>query len=328
MKKLYYMIIVLMTAINVNVAFAQLEEFDPILSETARDGHINYDWHFMPTKTDWQRMNLKGRVRTIGEYHNSKSSLTGGEWTDTIRFNQDGLIEAIIAPKKDPFNPNIKFKNTIVNVSYDNGKPIRLIKGEDVEMMNGIEYRVKVINFGYTDRGELLTETNQYFTNKTGKLKVDSWQPTGSNWKYSYNIDNQIATGTTGDGADNAIYKNGLLVDWKYAESNLKPTHFTYDANGLIVAISRFWCEESCAETYYQITRNEKGDIIKVISRDYKTNSKGTRYPNQKPRIGENYTVTYTYDAHNNWTKAVVTSIYSGKRNMFYTITRNITYFE
>lgn len=327
-KALLISALLLMTGLF-NATWAQLEYFDPILSETARDGHIIYDRHFALNRTDLQRMNLKGQIKEIVENHDLRGGLIGGIWSDTIKFNKTGLFTEIVKPKKDEFNPNRRYNNTTYGYAYKDGDLQNSYKAEDHEMENGTEYRADIISFEYVGRNQPIKETHKHYVYKNKKYVPDSYQPTSSDWKYTYNIDQQIVSGTTGDGSEIVSYNNkGLLTDWEYVGSELKPTHFTYDANNLIISISRFELEEEFGEANYQITRNQQGDIVKVVHRLYRTNSKGVRTKPQQPLSTETYNVTYTYDSMNNWTKAIVKKTYSGRTSTFYTITRTFTYYS
>ena len=328
MKRLLFIAVTVLTSM---VCMGQVTYFDTnnfFLNYFTDTGYSRYDWRFEPLKTDKERGNLKGDVLKVVTVITDKTGRGFGEnFTDTTYYNTKGNIVKIVALKKDPINPNNKFRPDMWVYEYDEQDQFKwYIKLSQVEMMNGKELRREVHKAVRNSQGQIIQEITKNYS--MGKDK--KWEEFGSGdnvtWTFDYDANGSLASGK-GPLNMSLTYKNGQLT--KMQEGTFKPVTYTYDATGRLTSFKYYMIDGWDDEDFYNemsstLTYNEHGDISKAVKETWECNSKWQR---RRVNLSETYTFTYTYDEKGNWTKAVVYSKNGNNpRQLAFTINRVITY--
>lgn len=332
-RKIFTAASTMAVAVCMHAQTSYIESGNYILNKTTDTGWCDYDWHYEPmTTTDLQRGRLRGAVvkvvSTITDKTESDNVLAV---SDTAYYNAQGNLTLVVAPYKDPYNPQQKYQPRRWTYEYDaKGKLTSFTLSKEVETAGGPSPQKHVHTLQYNGRGHIEKDISRAYS-KEG----NSWEEFGGSdnvhWLFGYDANGRLTSGT-GYGSYKTVYNNGRLVSIAPTGGG-KPTSFTYDANGNMSGMKTYIIDGYDDEDYYEetavaFTYNEKGDIIKVVTETWEDTPSWTR----KQRASQKtYTIVYTYDAQGNWTKAVLSSVenYEGqvsrKANAL-TIVRAITY--
>lgn len=296
-------------------------------------GYSSYDWHYDPLKTDREREGLKGNVVKMVTVTKDKTGRGYGEdFVDTTYYNQQGYITRIGAPHIDPYNPQKKYRPDTWTYEYDaNGKLKGYIQMKEAENVNGTNLQKHVHTMQRDARGNITKEIYRAYSLEGGTWREFSGSDNVA-WTFGYDANGTLTSGTLRSDAFKLTYRNGLLTSMLASDFN-KPITFTYDAQGHMTGIKWFAREEydddvMCTEVVTALSYNEKGDLVKAVEERWMDTETWVRKSRDTQKT---YTVTYTYDAQGNWTKAVIalkTNYDGGVENQPAVITtsRTLTY--
>ena len=304
-----------------------------ILNMLTDVGYASYDWRYEPLKTDRERDGLKGNVVKMVMVATDKTGRGFGEnFVDTTYYNQQGNITKIVAPKKDPYSPKIKFRPDTWTYEYDaNGKLKGYIWMTEAAMANGTNLQKHIHTMQSDSRGNIVKEIVRAYSQEGGTWREFSGADNVA-WTFGYDANGVLTSGTIRSNDIKLTYQNGQLTSMLAADFN-KPATYTYDAQGHMTGIRWFAREEydddvTCTEVVTALTYNEKGELIKVVEDRWMDTENWVRKSKESQK---NYTITYTYDAQGNWTKAIMNmkANYGGSlqnKPAIVTVTRTITY--
>lgn len=310
MKKLSFVFALLTmfgTAATAQVTYMGTNNY--FLDFFTNTGYLSYDWRFEPQKTDLERGQLKGNVKRVVTTIVDKTGRGFGEnFSDTTLYNQAGNIIKITARKVDEFNPRNKFVPDVWTYQYnDNGRLTNYTWMTQVESMNGKYMQKHIHDMKYDARGYLSKEIYTAYSLEADKTWKEFAHHDEPEWTFSYDASGTLTGGLYRN--FNLTYQNGQLVKMK-ADDFDKPVTFTYDANGRMTSVKHYSVDgydddEWYYETTNTFTYNPEGYISKVTHEQWEMTPKWQR---KKRSDLTTYTITYTYDAQGNWTKAVMKS--------------------
>ena len=304
-----------------------------ILNMLTDVGYASYDWRYEPLKTDRERDGLKGNVVKMVMVATDKTGRGFGEnFVDTTYYNQQGNITKIVAPKKDPYSPKIKFRPDTWTYEYDaNGKLKGYIWMTEAAMANGTNLQKHIHTMQSDSRGNIVKEIVRAYSQEGGTWREFSGADNVA-WTFGYDANGVLTSGTIRSNDIKLTYQNGQLTSMLASDFN-KPITFSYDAQGHMTGIKWFAREEydddvMCTEVVTALSYNEKGDLVKAVEERWMDTETWVRKSRDTQKT---YTVTYTYDAQGNWTKAVIalkTNYDGGVENQpaVITISRTLTY--
>lgn len=291
-----------------------------------------------PPQNDWQALGLKGKVKSLKE-------LTGGEVTEVLRFNKQGILTEridllgilntdvkynvvggkISVTRKGPSLTEIK-KQGVVSTTYEYNRK-GLLKGYILTYASNQKRRTYL---KYDNRGNCIEQ-------KTSGFQAEYALP-GGKWVYTYNKNNQktseVYYNLKGKLRLEVVYtysKSGKLALIQYVDADRVWTwqKSKFDKNGNIIEVSKYSKNGELSD-HYRYEYDVEGNKIKK-SKDYLRDEPACTYYDKKGNIIKfhspanmfmaSYTHTYTYDKYNNW--IVKNESSAGEK-----YTREIEYYE
>jgi len=331
-KNFYYMIVTALLFMGYCLTCrAQVTYFETnnfLLNLFSSTGSVSYDWRFEPQKTDYERGQLKGMpTKIVTNIKDNTGRGFGTQFTDTTYYNAQGNITKVVALKKDEYNPSNKFRPDEYVYKYNTeGQLTNWTKFSETDNIDGHHLTKHVHDINRDNQGRATQEIYRAYTLK-GQKWEDFTTGDGLNYTFSYDANGNLSGGKMFFPAYDLTYQNGQLVKLT-AEGFNKPITYTYDAQGRMTAFKFYAIDGMDIEEYYEtgvtLTYNEKGNIAKAVKTTWICNSKWVR---RRAIETCTYTMTYTYDAQGNWTKAVIQSK-SGKSpsQKAFEINRSIEY--
>jgi len=309
---------------------AQVTYFDTnnfLLNFFTNTGFSAYDWRYEPQKTDYERGQLKGKpLKIVTNITDNTGRGFGTHFTDTTYYNAQGNITKVVALKKDEFNPKNIFEPDVYIYEYTDKNILKQwVNYSQVEMMNGKEWRANVHIMTQDNRGNIIKEQYQACSKNGNQWeKFSDTEP----WTFTYDANGVLTGGMFNTLNMKLTYKNGQLV--KMQEGTSKPVTYTYDLAGNLTSIKYFMIDGMDIEEYIEnavtLTYNEKGEIVKAVKTIWECTSKWVR---RRALQSETFTITYTYDLYDNWTKAVAYSKMGKQpRNTAFVLERSLDYGE
>lgn len=319
------------TGLQAQVTYMETNNF--FLNMLTDLGYASYDWRYEPLKTDMERGGLKGNVVKVVTVITDKTGRGFGEnFVDTAYYNQQGNITKVVAPKKDPYNPQQKFRPDSWVYEYGaDGKLKGYTKMTEAAMANGTCLEKHVHTMQRNGSGNIVKEVYRAYAQEGGSWREFSGSDNVA-WTFGYDANGALSSGTIRSDGPKLTYRNGCLVSLSPGDAS-KPATLSYDANGHMTGIKWFTREEydddvMCTEVVTALSYNEKGDLVKAVEERWMDTETWVRKSRDTQKT---YTVTYTYDAQGNWTKAVIalkTNYDGGVENQpaVITISRTLTY--
>ena len=271
-----------------------------------------YDLHFAPLKPHSDLMGLKGGVKKMTQTITvTKDNLydyvySNGEYIDTVYFTQAGNVSQI----KYYVNAEsiLSFGGSSVVVTYDDNNRINDMREYSLtNIYDKMVNRMDVTQYTYSADGKLQSEIYNMYNQEDDKwVMVESFKDQ-LEMGYYYDAQGRLSMAKkfllNGDFHYNS---HGMLS--KIVDGGITTGEFNYDDNDRLSHYYTFMVDDGLEEsTNYrcdvQLTRNDKGDIVRAVKTQSECND---IWRIVKKGLPKTFVVSYVYDNKGNWTKATL----------------------
>ncbi len=296
-------------------------------------GFSGYDWRYEPLKTDVERGGLKGKVyKVVTNIEDKTNRGWGDNFCDTAYYDAMGNITKVVALKKDQYSPEIKYNPDLWIYAYNtNGTLLSyVIQKEDyIYGGQGKTLNRHVHTMSLNNQGRILQEIYKAYEKQGNAWKPFDGSLDDVSWTFSYDTSGNLTGGYEHLHQLNLTYLNGQLTKMESRGEEIKPVTFSYNSEGQMIGCRYFQLDEWEGDEFRSeievvMRYNEHGHLVGAIENTWDCAANWSRV---KLTNNVTYSVSYTYDNKDNWTKAIMYSLSNNSpREIAFTINREISY--